>query len=75
MRARKGITCEENNLFTIMFHPWAHHLSTKWQVKEAIVISTSSFGMPLCWLRSFTPVTYYLYAPGIHSLAALTHAE
>ena len=21
MRARKGITCEENNLFTIMFHP------------------------------------------------------
>ena len=38
MRARKGITCEENNLFTIMFHPWAHHLSTEWQVKEAKVI-------------------------------------
>lgn len=27
---------------------------------------------PLCWLRSFAPVTYYSYVQGTHSLAAST---
>ncbi|QFG76906.1 hypothetical protein DN603_01240 [Raoultella planticola] len=39
------------------------------------MLYTSSFKPPLRWLRSLTPVTYRLYAPGIHSLAALTQLE
>src|SRR5690606_26910269 len=38
MRARKGRTCEEVMFFTIIYHPYAHHLSYEWQVKEALII-------------------------------------
>nr|WP_280520298.1 transposase [Photorhabdus noenieputensis] len=31
--------------------------------------------MPLCWLYSLTPVTYFAILPGIHSLAVAMYLE
>ncbi|TCT84791.1 hypothetical protein EDC48_11645 [Gibbsiella quercinecans] len=36
---------------------------------------TSSFKLPLCWLRSENPVTELSMLPGIFSLAASVHLE
>ena len=38
MRGREGQNCEEVMFFTIIYHPYAHHLSYEWQVKEALII-------------------------------------
>ncbi len=39
------------------------------------LIYTSSFNLPLRWLRLLTPVTYWSKLPGIRALAALMQAE
>ncbi|AYH50379.1 hypothetical protein B6N31_17835 [Dickeya fangzhongdai] len=33
------------------------------------------FKLPVCWLPSFTPVTYLCKLPGIHSVAAFLQLE
>ncbi|EBZ6990944.1 hypothetical protein EEQ48_16690 [Salmonella enterica subsp. enterica serovar Typhimurium] len=38
-------------------------------------IYTSSFELPLCWLRSKIPVTSLSMLPGISSLTAAMHPE
>ncbi|SCZ69820.1 hypothetical protein SAMN02982990_03346 [Photorhabdus luminescens] len=34
-----------------------------------------SFKLPLCWLHSLTPVTWFAMLPGIRSLAVAIHLE